>query len=371
MPPRLSGSVRVLHVLAPAREGGLERVVSMLSQGQGSDNAHVAAVLSPADVNEHPFIKALEAAAIPVTPIVVGGRGYLREYRKLSALVGQLRPHVVHSHGYRSDVIGGAVARAHGIPTVSTVHGFTGGGRRNRLNETVQCFALRRADAVLAVSRPLVDRLARVGVPRDKIRWIPNAFVAPAGTFSRAAARNALGIADDALVAGWVGRLSREKGADVMLQALARSDPSWRLSIIGDGKERGRLETLATDLGIDDRVTWHGEVGNAGALMPAFDAFVLSSRTEGTPIALFEAMHARVPVIATRVGGVPDVIGPEHAILVAPEQPGAIAEALAKLTQERSAAEGRSDLASDRLAHAFSPRAWVDAVDAVYRAVCA
>jgi glycosyltransferase involved in cell wall biosynthesis len=371
MPPRLSDGIRVLHILAPAREGGLERVVTMLSQGQGGDNAHVAAVVSPHDVNDHPFINALEAAAIPVTPVVVGGRGYLREYRTLSALVAQLRPRVVHTHGYRSDVIGGAVARAHDIPTVSTVHGFTGGGRRNRLNETVQCFALRRADAVLAVSRPLVDRLARVGVPRERIRWIPNAFAAPTHTLSRAAARKALGIADGAVVAGWVGRLSREKGADVMLEALARSDPSWRLSMIGDGRERDRLERLATSLRIGDRVVWHGEVANAGALMPAFDAFVLSSRTEGTPIALFEAMHARVPVIATRVGGVPDVVGPEHALLVASEQPAAIAEALAEITQQRSAAETRSALASGRLAQAFSSRAWVAAVDEVYRAVCA
>jgi glycosyltransferase involved in cell wall biosynthesis len=342
----------------------------MLSEGQGRHRAHVAAVLSPNDADEHPFIGVLEAADIPVTRVVAGPRSYLREYRSLSALVGRLQPRVVHTHGYRADVIGGAVARAHRVATVSTVHGFTGGGRRNRLNETVQCFALRRADAVIAVSRPLVDRLTRAGVPREKIRWISNGFSPSDSMMTRAVARRALGIADDAIVAGWVGRLSHEKGADVMLSALAESDRSWRLSMIGEGRERNRLAAQTAKLRIEDRVVWHGAVANAGALMPAFDAFVLSSRTEGTPIALFEAMNARVPVVATQVGGVPDVVTSEHALLVPAEQPAPIAEALAELRRDPSAATRRSDRARDRVLQAFSAEAWIDAIEEVYRAVC-
>ena len=370
MPP-LTGSVRVLHILAPAREGGLERVVSMLSHQQGRDRVHIAAVLSPDDADEHPFIGTLEAAEIPVTRVVVGARSYLHEYRSLGAIVARLRPEVIHTHGYREDVIGGAVARAHHLPTVSTVHGFTGGGRRNRLNERIQCFALRRADAVLAVSRPLVDRLSRAGVPRESIHYIPNGFAPPTNTMTRAAARQMLGIAEHAVVAGWVGRLSREKGADVMLDALAESDPSWRLSMIGEGRERDRLREQAVELGIGDRVLWHGAVANAGAVLPAFDAFVLSSRTEGTPISLFEAMYASVPIVAARVGGVPDVVSSEHALLVPPEEPVTIAEALAEVRREPSAATHRSLLARKRVLQAFSAEAWLDAIEDVYRTVCA
>jgi glycosyltransferase involved in cell wall biosynthesis len=187
---------------------------------------------------------------------------------------------------------------------------------------------------------------------------------------TREAARRALGIPADAIVAGWVGRLSREKGADVMLEALAKADRSWRLSVIGDGRERRQLTEHAEGLGIGDRIIWHGSVPNAGALMPAFDAFVLSSRTEGTPIALFEAMHARVPIVATCVGGVPDVVGPGHALIVPPEQPGAIAEALAEIRLDPSSATRRSDLARERVLEAFSAESWTGAVDEVYRAVC-
>jgi glycosyltransferase involved in cell wall biosynthesis len=238
------------------------------------------------------------------------------------------------------------------------------------LNEAIQCYALQRADAVVAVSRPLVVRLARAGVPREKIRWIPNGFEPPAHSMTRAAARRALGIAEEATVAGWVGRFSHEKGADVMLSALAQCEPFWRLSMIGDGRERNRLIEQAAELGIGQCVAWHGVLANAGTLMSAFDAFVLSSRTEGTPIALFEAMHAGVPIVATEVGGVPDVVTSEHALLVPPERPAMIAGALAELKRDPSAATRRSDEARKRLRHAFSAQSWIEAVEEVYRAVC-
>jgi glycosyltransferase involved in cell wall biosynthesis len=350
------------------REGGLERVVAMMSVGQGANSVHVAAVLQPNEVNRHPFIEQLKELGIPVTLIVVGARSYFREYRLLSALVTRLQPAVVHTHGYRADLIGGVVARAHHVPTVTTVHGFTGGGRRNRLYEWLQLLALKRADAVIAVSSPLAKRLADDGVPSKKIHCIPNGFTPLVETVPRAIAREQLGIMSDTLVVGWVGRLSREKGADIMLDALAESGSRWRLSIIGDGNEYLQLRQQAATLGITDRIAWHGAIANAGSLFTAFDAFVLSSRTEGTPITLFEAMNAGVPIVATRVGGVPDVIGPSDAILVSAELPGAIAGALAELESDASGAANRSVRARERLLHSFSPAAWLNAVDTAYEA---
>jgi glycosyltransferase involved in cell wall biosynthesis len=350
------------------REGGLERVVMMMSSPRGSDPVHVAAVLESGEAEQHPFVTRLTALGVAVTPIVVKSRSYLREYRLLSDLVGRLKPGIVHTHGYRADVIGGAVARSRRIPTVSTVHGFTGGGFRNRFYELLQRIALRRANAVMAVSGPLTNLLVRAGIPRTKVHCVPNGFAPAAQMLTRAAARDALGIPADSLVAGWVGRLSPEKGPDVMLDALASCDGEWRLSMIGEGREGTRLRQRAEVLGIAHRVRWHGAVADAGSMLAAFDAFVLSSRTEGTPIALLEAMYAGVPIVATRVGGVSDIVTQSDAILVPAQKPEAIARALEQIARERPAAQARSVHARNTVLRSFGAAPWLAAVDSVYRA---
>jgi len=368
---KVAASPLVLHVLAPTREGGLEQVVAMISAGQRKKGVRVAAVITPRQANGHPFVARLEALGVPVTRVTVRARNYAKEYSVLGALIDQVKPRIVHTHGYRSDVIGGAVARMHGVPTVSTVHGFTGGGIRSRLNEWMQTVALRRADAVIAVSSPLVQRLIAAGIPRAKIHCIPNGFSPDGSLLTRSAGRRRLAIADDSLVVGWVGRLSHEKGPDLMLNALALATGDWRLSMIGDGRERDTLRQQAGELGIANRVTFHGSIADAGNLLAAFDAFVLSSRTEGTPITLLEAMYANAPIVATSVGGVPDVVTSAHALLVAPEKPAMIAAALGEIAHNPSAAKQRGLLARERVMSAFAAEGWLAAVEEVYRGVSA
>jgi glycosyltransferase involved in cell wall biosynthesis len=341
----------------------------MMAVAQKRDGVHVAAVLVPGDANDHQFVVRLQALGVSVTRVVVRRRSYLTEYRNLRALMARLEPRIVHFHGYRADLIGGAAARALHIPRVSTVHGFVGGSLRNRVYERMQLMALRHMDAVLAVSRPLADRLAKAGVPANKIHFVPNGFAPVAPTATRAVARQQLSLNGGTPVIGWVGRLSREKGPDVMLDAIAACETSWRLSMIGDGPERESLRQRAATLGIADRVLWHGPVSNAGALFSAFDAFVLSSRTEGTPIALFEAMHSNVPIVTTTVGGVPDVVSSDEAILVPSEQPTMIARALDAILSDPAAAKQRSARASQRLLRDFGPEKWLADVERIYRAI--
>lgn len=360
----------VLHVLAPARIGGLEQVVRMLATHQRDENAYVAAVLPPGEGTEHPFCRALSEARVPVAVINAGARDYLGEYRQLAAIVDRLRPRVVHTHGYRCDVIGGMVARRHGAASVSTVHGFIGGGRKNRLNERVQCFALRHADAVIGVSGSVVTRLSAAGVRRERLHLVPNGFSVDDARIpcERKAARRALGIPTGERVAVWVGRISHEKGLDVALDGLSRADASWRLSVIGDGPAMLSMKERADALGLGSRVRWHGVVPEAARLLRAFDVLVLSSRTEGTPIVLLEAMHASVPIVATRVGGVPDMLDDGEARLVAPESALAIAEALDEMRRDTPSAVRRARAANRRLHEQFAVASWLTAIRAVYDA---
>jgi glycosyltransferase involved in cell wall biosynthesis len=279
-------------------------------------------------------------------------------------------PAVVHTHGYRADVLAAGVARSLGLSTATTVHGFTGGDLKNRMYEWLQRRSYRRYGAVVAVSRPLVELLAGSGVARRRIHLIPNAWSSGAAGLPRDEARRRLGVAEGVFLVGWVGRFGREKGADLLLEALARLRGSGvQAAIIGDGRERRALAVQADRLGLSECVRWHGAVPDAARLFSAFDCFVLSSRTEGTPMVLFEAMAARAPIVAARVGGVPDVVGPREALLVDPESPAALAAAVEQVRTDRADAERRAAAAEARLHTHFALGPWLDGYEAVYEAL--
>jgi glycosyltransferase involved in cell wall biosynthesis len=360
----------ILHVAAPAQVGGLESVLQLLAVGQRrrGDRVIVAAILARQDASA-PWRDRLRAAGVAVEPIAYPGRSYVSQARALVRLFRRERPALVHTHGYHADVVGGLAARRVGVPTVTTVHGFTGGGWKNWFYERLQRRAFRRFDAVVAVSHAMKPELERGGVPAARLYVVPNAFAADVAPVSRAEARSALGLGAGGVRVGWVGRLSAEKGADVVISAFARLGPHVRLSVIGDGAERGTLDRLARRLGVRDRITWHGVVPDAGRLLAAFDVVVLSSRSEGTPMVLLEAMAAGAPVVATRVGGIPDVVSSAEALLVEPEDPRALAAAITTTLADGRAAAARAAAARERLARDFAVDPWLDRIDAVYDAV--
>jgi glycosyltransferase involved in cell wall biosynthesis len=201
---------------------------------------------------------------------------------------------------------------------------------------------------------------------------VPNAYE-PRPALPRAEARRRLGIGgDEGFRVGWIGRVTHEKGLDLAVRALAHPAAGGSvLSVVGDGAERERVRALADSLGVSGRISWHGMVPDAGALVGAFDALLLSSRTEGTPIVLFEAMAAGTPIIATRVGGVPDVVRPSEAALVPPEDPGAIAGVVQTLRLDGAAAAQRAVAARARLVGEFAVEPWLDRYERVYAAAMA
>lgn len=368
--------VVILHVCCPGAFGGLERVVQALALGhvRQGHTVHVAAVLTHAG-GPPDFLAVLAQAGVGVEIVAVGPRAYWAERRAMAALCTRLRPAVLHTHGYRPDVIDAPVARAAGIPVVTTVHGRTGMGWRERWYERMQYRGFRRFDAVVAVSRPLVDVLAKSGVRRERLHFIQNAWggdATAAGTLvplDRVAARRALGVPESGVRIGWVGRLSAEKGPDILVDAvpLIRSDVA--ISVLGDGSAREALQARARRRGVDPRISWHGAVPGAGRLYRAFDLFVLSSRTEGTPVVLFEAMAAGVPIVATAVGGVPDVVSAAEATLVPSEDPCALARAIDAVCQDGAAAARRVAAAGERLAREFAAAPWLERYETLYGAL--
>lgn len=364
---------RVLHALAPAPVGGLESVVTMLAREWACRGGRVAIAMALDPGALVPAgIATLAAAGVELFPFWTAPRAYWRERADYLRIYREWQPAVVHSHGYRADLLAGPAAGALGLSRVSTFHGFTGGGWKNRLYEYLQIRAARRCDAAIAVSAPIRARLLRSHVSPARVHLIPNALVRRAAVLDRTAARAELGLAPTATVIGWVGRLSPEKGPDILLRAMPHlADPAWRVSMIGDGPLRAELGEMVDQRGLADRVSWHGLIPDAARCYAAFDCLVLSSRTEGTPIVLLEAMAGGIPVIATRVGGVPDVVREDEGLLVAPEDPEALAAAVRTVLIDPAGAASRAARAATRVARDYAPGPWLDRHADLYRSILA
>jgi glycosyltransferase involved in cell wall biosynthesis len=223
---------------------------------------------------------------------------------------------------------------------------------RNRWN-------LRRADVHVSVFSEGARRLERwIGLPEGSVRVIHNGVVdRPVTPLPRPVSGP---------IIGTIGRLAPQKGQDVLLTAL-RALPGVTAVLVGDGPDREKLQAMARDLGVEDRVLMPGWLEDPRAWLPAFDVFVLPSRVEGLPLAIIEAMLASRPVVAASVDGIPEeVLDGRTGILVPPEDPGTLAEAVGSLLddpdrRERMGQEGRRFAADS-----FSVEGMVAAYESLY-----
>lgn len=302
-------------------------------------------------------------------------RGTLEVYRILS------RGHydIIQSHTSVGGVIGRLAGWASRTPVVLwTVHGLGAHpghpAWKRTLLRIVESALDWFTDHYVAVSQDLRDQGVRAGIYlAKKVTVIPNGlqFDHVPSTFDSAAKRRALGIPAGCPVIGTVTRLEPQKDNAVFLRAVARvvsRVPNLVTLIAGDGPERKELEGLAAHLGLTGRVRFLGWRDDAVELLGALDVFCMSSRWEGCPMVLLEAMAMRCPVVATDIGGVREiVINEETGLLVAPGDPEALAEAVLRLlvtdaTRERMAAAGRR-----RVEQHFSAENMLAAYTRLYR----
>jgi len=243
---------------------------------------------------------------------------------------------LLHTHEYRSDLIGGIAAKLTGVPVVASVRGYTDRTLPLRLYKHMDLLALRWFDRVLPVADHVRRQLLAAGLPGQRVTTLydaidPRSFCVDQDT-DPIQLRRKLGLNDSSKVVSMIGRLSSEKGHRYLLkgasQILARF-PETHFLIAGEGPERDRLESLATSLGIDHTVSFLGYRSDVATIMAASDVVVLASLTEGCPNVLIEAMSLGRPVVATAVGGVPEIVRHgETGLLVPPRDANAIARAV-------------------------------------------
>jgi glycosyltransferase involved in cell wall biosynthesis len=302
-----------------------------------------------------------------VTRVPIGRRSYWAESGAIATLARQKAPAVLHTHIHRADLVGWLAGFRADVPLVATVHGHPGGHWRSALNEWLDRQLLRRFDAVVCVSESVVALMRRAGARPDRLHHVVNG-PAPTVAAPRASARAELGQRGTGLLLGWVGRLLPEKGPDLFVETLAvLGRPDVRGVLVGDGPERAAVDARIRRGGLEDRVQCVGARPQAGRLLQAFDALVVSSRTEGSPMVVLEAMAAGVPVVAFGVGGIPHLLEGDAGWVAAPGDVHALAEACRAVLDDPTARAARTARAAEAAERRFGMARWLEELDAIYR----
>jgi glycosyltransferase involved in cell wall biosynthesis len=318
------------------------------------------------------FIETAGRLAIPVHALPEAGRFDRSVISALRSLAAGRKPDVIQSHAVKSHFLVRAAGLDRAAPWVAFHHGYTWPDMRARVYNQLDRWSLRAAKRVLTVSEPFRRELIGRGVAPERIEVVHNAIDPLWGRRSEAAVamRATLGIAPDARVVLIVGRLSSEKDHRTLLEAMRRlqgSVPPAHLVIAGDGPERPRIEEAARSLGLMGSVTLTGQVPSAEPYYGIADICVLSSLSEGSPNALLEAMAAGVPVVATAVGGVPEMVSHgESALLIQPGDCPAMTNAIAAVLNDAELARRLAAQAHQLVLERHAPEARVRRLVEIY-----
>ena len=313
----------------------------------------------------------LEVILEPALRAPIDPRRDTAALRSLSALLSQRRFDVVHTHTAKAGALGRIAARRAGVPRViHTYHGFPFHEFQSRLRRAGYIALERRlgriTDVALCVGTGVaVEAIRRGLVSPERIRTIGVAVLdgPPRDPGSRDRARRALGIAPGATVVGAVGRLTYQKAPEDLLAAMrvltrlrglgGARRPDVIGVWVGGGELAGRVARLARSAS-QPLVVLAGERADIPEILPAFDVFALPSRYEGLPTAVVEAMVCGIPVVATAVNAVSDVVVPgETGLLIPPQRPDLLAEAVCYLLDHPDAAARMAASARDRLGARF------------------
>jgi len=354
---------KVLRVFSRLNIGGPALHVIHLSAGLVERGFETRLVVGQTDEREGDFLDLARERGVNLTILPELGRA-IRPGRDLKALLSlyrlmrEDRPAVVHTHTAKAGVLGRIAARAARVPVVvHTYHGHVLSGYfhplASALFRRIEWALAPATDVLLTVSESVKDDLVRLGVARaERVRVLPLGLdLRPlAAPLARGSLRREAGWKDEARIIGIVGRLVAIKDVDTFIDAavrLAASASDLRFAVVGDGEERARLEARAIGA-LGDRIHFFGWRKDTGVVLGDLDLAVNTSLNEGTPVALIEALAAGRPVVATAVGGTPDLLeGGRFGALVKASSGDEVARAVlgfldAPEDARRMAAEGQA-----------------------------
>ena len=319
--------MRLMEVVCTFTMGGSERLAVLLADRLREQGMHTSVCTTSGGAG--PICDVMDERGIPwFAPVERAGNPLSRRLQ-LAHLFRRERIDVLHLHHVPNLALCYWPARLAGVRRiVMTEHTDYELRHTPRVWRRAARFAP-KAEAITVIHSGLEQLFREVGLPADRLHRIDNGV--DTRTFRpRRQARKLR-----PLVVGWVGRLHPDKDVDTWLRAaayVARHSPRpVRFSVVGDGEESARAQALARELDIADQVDFHGAQKDVAVFLRAMDVLALSSRTEGVPLVLLEAMASGVPCVATAVGGIPEIIQPAWGRLVPPGEPQAIADAVLAL----------------------------------------
>jgi glycosyltransferase involved in cell wall biosynthesis len=353
----LKQRTKVLHICSDTNIGGAGRyVLALLTQPRMIRQFDVAVACPEGDL-----AAALRRAGVEV--LLYPGADVSFSWEALRSLYGLMRtwrPRIAHTHGSLAGRVAAALA---GARIIYTKHGLAYAEEQS-LQVRSPGAAVRRlavrlfAHRIVAVSEAVKRALVAAGADPGRIRVIPGGV--ELGPYE-AAGSLVPG------VIGSVGRLGREKGFDLLVEAAPRLPKGVHVLIGGDGSQRAELAAQVQRLGLEDRVTLTGFVEDVPAFLSRIGLFVLPSRSEGLGLVLVEAMAAGRPVVASRVGGIPEVVvDGETGLLVPPEEPEALAGTIGRLLADPALAGRMGEAGRQRAREHFSAGRMAEQTAALY-----
>jgi glycosyltransferase involved in cell wall biosynthesis len=375
---------KVLIIVTQSDWGGAQRYVFDLASNLPNNlfDVHVAAGQS-ADGSATLFERLAEAN-IPATHLrhLIRPINFffdLLAIRQIYQLCKTLKPDVVHLNSAKVGIVGSIGARlAKTKKIVYTVHGFAFHENlpvwKKILYRLAEKLTANLKDAIICLSNAeKKSAISSVGFAAKKIMVIPNGINADSLNFlEKDTARRQLGISTDGFIVGTIANFYPAKALPDLIAAFAivhKHSPTSRLVIIGDGIERAAIEKSITATNLNESVLLLGKKLNAAQYLKAFDIYVNSSTKEGFPFSIIEAMLAGLPIAATAVGAIPEIVqSGSDGIVVTPRQPALLAEAVIKLTSNQSNAHQMGNRAQQKALQNFSLRSAIKNVIHIYQA---
>jgi glycosyltransferase involved in cell wall biosynthesis len=381
--------VRVLRVIDRLNVGGPALHVTYLTRGLAPRGYETTLVAGDIARGEESMAFVAEQAGIEI----VDFPGLSRELSplhdllatiRLARLVRRVRPHILHTHKAKAGAVGRAAALLTGRRRPIVVHTFHGhvlrgyfGRVGSQLFRLIEAALARASNVLVAVSPQVRDELVRLRVaPKEKFAVVRLGIELEPRVRSREQrdeVRRRIGIGPDPFVVGWFGRMTAVKRCDDLVDALAHlreRGVDAALLLVGDGVDRERVEERAHELGVARSCFFLGYQEDVARWYAACDAFALTSANEGTPVVVIEALAAGLPVVATRVGGVADVLSDGvDGFLVEPGDTHWLAARLEQLARDPELRARMGATGRERAIQRYAVDRLVTDVDDLYRAL--